>query len=308
MEEKTVEICRELAMSIWTKTYGKATKVKDFAGREMDKSAYDQRGSKFGWNLDHILPKSRGGKDTESNLICCHILTNDEKADKYPCFSANGKQFEIVKVENHYEIREKKGSDSSKTATADKPAAQADEGVNFFDSAAGIRCYGELDTDFFGTVTVKLKNPKRATIVDFIKELFDGERVSATYRYSELNVRVKGIRLPTKESMQELLDKCVTLNTYLKWYFIPKGIASSYQIFCGAHTQTDELKNIEEANRYAGYLSCPLMINELVKINTSADKKLKPNSACGWDTLRYESYEYDYWWTKLAENLKKALK
>ena len=77
MQEKTVEICRELAMSIWKKTYGKATKAKDFAGREMDKGAYDQRGSKFGWNLDHILPKSRGGKDTESNLICCHSVTRN---------------------------------------------------------------------------------------------------------------------------------------------------------------------------------------------------------------------------------------
>ena len=38
-------------------------------------------------------------------MICCHILTNDEKADKFPCSNANGKRFEIVKVENHYEIQ-----------------------------------------------------------------------------------------------------------------------------------------------------------------------------------------------------------
>ena len=105
MEKSAMVINRETAMKLWVKAYGKATRVKDFAGREMDKAAYDQRGSEFGWNIDHILPQSRGGKTNESNLICCHILTNDEKADKFPCFTANGKRFEIVKVENHYEIK-----------------------------------------------------------------------------------------------------------------------------------------------------------------------------------------------------------
>lgn len=51
----------------------------------MIKAAYNDRGSDYGWNVDHIFPQSRSGKTTESNLIYCHILTNDEKADKFPC-------------------------------------------------------------------------------------------------------------------------------------------------------------------------------------------------------------------------------
>lgn len=50
----------------------------------MIKAAYNDRGSDYGWNVDHIFPQSRSGKTTESNLIYCHILTNDEKADKFP--------------------------------------------------------------------------------------------------------------------------------------------------------------------------------------------------------------------------------
>ena len=102
-----MEINRKIAMSLWTKCYGKDTRVKDFAGREMDKGSYGDRNSDYGWNLDHILPQSQGGKDIESNLICCNILTNGEKADKYPTFTANEKTFEVVKVENHHEIKEK---------------------------------------------------------------------------------------------------------------------------------------------------------------------------------------------------------
>ena len=87
-------------MRLWSKFYGKATKVKDFTGREIVKGAYNNRNSEFGWNVDHILPQSRGGKTADYNLIICHISTNDEKADKFPVFNANGKKFEILKVEN----------------------------------------------------------------------------------------------------------------------------------------------------------------------------------------------------------------
>ena len=125
-ETNAMVINHETAMSLWSKRYGKASKVKDFAGREMLKAAYNDRNSEYGWNIDHILPQSKGGKTTESNLICCHILTNDEKADKFPCFSANGKQFEIIKVENHYEIREKSAEQTQNLNTAEEP-------INFYD-------------------------------------------------------------------------------------------------------------------------------------------------------------------------------
>ena len=66
---------RETAMRLWTSRYGKRMKAVDFAGRTMVKSAYDDRNSDYGWNLDHIFPQSKGGKTADYNLICCHILT-----------------------------------------------------------------------------------------------------------------------------------------------------------------------------------------------------------------------------------------
>ena len=305
MKEKTLEICRELAMSIWKKTYGKATKVKDFAGREMDKGAYDQRGSKFGWNLDHILPKSRGGKDTESNLICCHILTNDEKADKFPCFTANGKQFEIIKVENHYEIREKNDA-SSKDASVTSGEIGQDSGVNFYDYAAGIRCYNTYANHFFGTITIELNDPKSAAIVDFIKELFDGATVLTEYKKFNANliIRVIGIRLPNKESIQELRNKCLTLNSYLGSYFLRKKVISDYFVFCEAHSQRDELQCIESSNKYVNRDQY-FVINELIKINSDANDKLTNSDCIGRDALGYRVYKYEWFWIKLKENLEK---
>ena len=89
------EISNDVQLLIWMN--GKESKAKDFTGRVMAKAAYNDRNSEFGWNLDHVLPQSRGGKTAEHNLICCHIKTNDEKADKFPGFKANGIAFEIIK-------------------------------------------------------------------------------------------------------------------------------------------------------------------------------------------------------------------
>ena len=104
---KTMELNKETANRLWVKQFGKRQKAFDFAGREIAKASYNDRNSNFGWNVDHILPESRGGKTADHNLICCSIKTNDEKADRFPAFKANGKQFEIQRRENHYEIIEK---------------------------------------------------------------------------------------------------------------------------------------------------------------------------------------------------------
>ena len=173
MKENKMVINRATAMLLWNKSFGKSSKAKDFAGREMLKAAYDDRGSKYGWNIDHILPKSRGGKTTESNLICCHIKTNDEKADKFPCFTANGKKFEIVKVQNHYEIREIKPSVKDVTSSNN----EEDASINFYDSAAGIHFYKSLKgiqnkKIFVGTIIIDLFNIETTAVIDFITELF----------------------------------------------------------------------------------------------------------------------------------------
>ena len=48
-----------------------------------------------------------------------NIKIDDEKADKFPAFKANGKNFEILKVENHYEIKPK-SKEPKKTKKDDK--------------------------------------------------------------------------------------------------------------------------------------------------------------------------------------------
>ena len=305
-------INREMAMSLWNKSYGKSNKVKDFAGREMVKAAYNDRNSNYGWNLDHILPQSKGGKTTESNLICCHILTNDEKADKFPCFSANGKQFEIVKVENHYEIKEiSKKSDKVESKSTD----QKDE-INFFDSAAGIRFFKSLKgiqnkTIFVGIVVIELENMKSTALIDFINEVFSDKNSSYSNQYSKTIITIKDYNMPNKEDNADMLDRCILLNTYLSRYFMPTGVVSNYQIYYGVHSNDNKLDCLSKNNNYSNiyyYNKCPLIINELVKINTEANQKIGNGNHIGQDELRYKVYEYNYIYTKLAENLKKLIK
>ena len=161
-----MDLNRETAMRLWNKAFGKETKAVDFTCRVIVKGAYGDRNSDFGWNVDHILPVSHGGKTNDSNLVITHIKTNDEKADKFPCFTANGIKFEIVKVQNHYEIK--------KVDNVGTKKVENDETVNFFDSAAGVRYFKKLKgiqnkPRWVGSVLIRLNNIQNTAIVDFIE-------------------------------------------------------------------------------------------------------------------------------------------
>ncbi len=306
MKTNAMVINRETAMSLWSKRYGKSNKVKDFAGREVLKAAYNDRNSEYGWNLDHILPQSRGSKTTESNLICCHILTNDEKADKFPCFSANDKKFEIVKVENHYEINEVKS-----TLAPTVPNSNDNE-INFFDSAAGIRFYKHLKgiqnkKIFVGTVSIRLQGIETTALIDFIAEIFSDKTLWYDWDDDYFLIKIADYNMPQKEDTADLLDRCILLNTYLEKYFVPKNVIDDYQIFYGVHNYSDKLDCLTSYNDFYG-TNCPLLINELVRINTEAKKNTSSDSAIGKDDLSYNVYKYDYIYTKLAENLTKQVK
>ena len=241
-KQKFMDLNRETAMRLWNKSFGKETKVKDFAGRTIAKGAYNDRNSDCGWNVDHILPQSRGGATADHNLVCCHILTNDEKADKFPCFNANGMSFEIIKVQNHYEVRQK----------SNEPKKQKDEPetVDFFDSAAGIRFFQKLkgvqnQKTFVGTVFVSLHNVTNTAVVDFIEELFGDENISYSAktnytsfytmgnsaRGQNIQLKISNYNMPQKENIAELLDKCVLLNTYLSSYFLEGEYISGFVIY-----------------------------------------------------------------------------
>ena len=304
-------------MRLQNKSFGKDTKATDFAGRTIAKGAYNDRNSEFGWNVDHILPQSKGGVTADYNLICCHIKTNDEKADTFPCFNANGIAFEIVKVQNHYEIR-------AKSKKAEK-ASNSDE-LDLFDSASGVRFFKKLKgvqnkKRFVGTVFIKLYGLNNTAVVDFIEELMETESLSfKTERSSmygdDLIIVAHNYNMSLQDDTSELLDKCVLLNTYLSKYFTSceyiKGFDIYYRVDCfdDKFSMYKELENIQCSNvthplsykyqiklGYQQYYDS-LFVNGLVLENTEAGDKVTRQADS-------EYTEYNYVFTKLSENVKK---
>ena len=317
MKQKNMDLNRETAMRLWNKSFGKETKVNDFTGRIIAKGAYNDRNSEFGWNVDHILPQSRGGKTADYNLVCCHILTNDEKADKFPGFVANKKKFTIVKVENHYEIK----NENNVQMETEKP--QKNEKWNLYDSASGIRLYKSfkgLQTKkrFVGTIEIILEGIEGAdtALTDFIEDLFITEDVQfvdgdVNY-YSEANVRllVKNYEMPDKTDVNNLLDKCILLNTYLSYYFKPMSIindyAISYRLDCYDDRKVFYNKDarVSFLDRHSLFRNdCRLRINSLVVQNSSAKENF--DDSVGWDENVF--YNFSYIYTKLSKNLEKEV-
>ena len=304
-----MDLNRETAMRLWNKSFGKATKVIDFAGRTIVKGAYNDRGSDFGWNVDHILPQSKGGKTADHNLVCCHILTNDEKADKFPAFKANGITFEIIKVENHYELKRVDNK-------APKKKVVNDDSVNFMDSASGIRFFKKLKgiqnkSRFVGSVLIRLENVTNTSVIDFIEKYLNEENISYSmknnYWNAETRIVAKNYNMPLKEDNAKLLDKCIVLNTYIKEYFIPMGYVKNYDICYQVNCFEDKQDMYLEAQKINfdnmnGNLDNALFINELVYINTEA-KDREPNL----DFSYYNYQKYDYTFTKLSKNLEKEV-
>ena len=313
INQQFMDLNRETAMRLWNKSFGKDTKATDFAGRTIAKGAYNDRNSEFGWNVDHILPQSKGGATADYNLICCHIKTNDEKADTFPCFTANGVAFEIVKVQNHYEIRPR----SKET----KQPQAVQETIDFFDSAAGVRFFKKLKgvqnkKRFVGNVFVVLQNVANTAVVDFIEELFGDENItySAKTNYSDfysfgssvrgqnIQVKIKDYDMPQKENIAELLDKCVLLNTYLSSYFLECEYISGFDIYYRVDCFDDKSKmygsNFESVDNLYLQPKNSMFVNELVLINTEAGEKVEKKP--------YTDYaEYNYVYTNLSKNLKK---
>ncbi len=292
-----MDLNRETAMRLWNKSFGKETKVEDFAGRIMAKGAYNDRKSEFGWNVDHILPQSRGGATADYNLVCCNIKTNDEKADKFPCFSANGKAFEIIKVQKHYEIRSR--DDESRKA------------INYYDSADGIRFFNALrriqgKVRFVGTVFIKLTGLVNTAVIDFIDCLLEKEYISVEGDCSqddEIIVVARNNYMPLKSDVSELLDKCVLLNTYLSAYFEPLEYIESFSIYFRVDDFDDnfsmykELDNINSDSILNEETQNSLFVNENVLKNTEAGHKASRHTSS-------EYAEYNFVFTELSENLK----
>lgn len=318
-----MDLNRETAMRLWSKSFGKETKVKDFTGREIAKGAYNDRNSEYGWNVDHILPQSRGGKTADHNLICCHILTNDEKADRFPCFVANNLNFEIVKVENHYEIK--------RVTKTNKPQKEEDDSnVNFYDSASGIRFFKKLKgiqnkPRWVASILIRLQNVNNTAVIDFIEKFFDKENISYSmnenYSTNETRIIARNFDAPFKEDISSLLDKCILLNTYLGHYFLPLSCINGYEIFYRADYFKEkkemyiESQYIDFAN-IKGTIDNTLYINNSVIRNTDANKTLNEKYPSApffsfrgqiMSDIKENYQEYNYVFTNLSKNLNKEV-
>lgn len=306
--ETFMEVNKETAHRLWVQQFGKKQKAVDFAGREIAKAAYNDRNSDFGWNVDHIYPESKGGKTADYNLICCHILTNDEKADK-SSFTANGKKFEIQKKQNHYEI--------VLCSDAPKEIPKVNDVVNFLDSAQGIDFWKHRTANqkeaFVGFVKIQLEvsNDKTSFLnrfENFLIELFKTKSIFAekgySYNYysSKYCFTVVVYDLDQKKYVENLLDDCIILNTYRK-YFVARKMIDSLQIVCGLKCYKSNFEmsmNILDDIITKKYEFIDVLaIDELLKINTTANKKLDNSQE------RYGLYPYNYVFTELDKNLSK---
>ena len=57
---------------------------KDCCGALIKRSEYGNRDSQYGWEVDHIFPKSKGGDDNESNLRAMQWENNASKGEDFP--------------------------------------------------------------------------------------------------------------------------------------------------------------------------------------------------------------------------------
>ena len=94
---------------LWNEIYGTKEEAYDYAGRLMLKSACGNPYSAYHPTIDHIRPIADGGKDAKQNIVICHYLTNEEKADSFPHWNANERNFRAKRVKGtrtDYEIEE----------------------------------------------------------------------------------------------------------------------------------------------------------------------------------------------------------
>lgn len=143
-----MEINRKNAMKKWEEMFGREVGAVDFAGRKLQKGAYEQRTSDYGWILACVLPKSEGGSQSNENMICMHVRTAEEKSDLFPSFTANDVRYNIVAENGRWQIEQSEDSE----ALAEQQARTA-VAMEKWDAVFGPDC--ESASDFCGREMIK---------------------------------------------------------------------------------------------------------------------------------------------------------
>lgn len=84
-----LDVDEELKYAVWNKGFpidgiDPAYWRKDICGNTMKFNEHGNPDSCFGWEIDHIIPRSQGGSDDLSNLQPLYWINNREKCEEYP--------------------------------------------------------------------------------------------------------------------------------------------------------------------------------------------------------------------------------
>jgi hypothetical protein len=83
----------ETIQAIWEKArridgYNEDLYRQDYAGAWIARDQYGNKESSFGWEIDHIYPRAKGGEDYFGNLRPIQWENNIKKGDDYPKYKA----------------------------------------------------------------------------------------------------------------------------------------------------------------------------------------------------------------------------
>lgn len=81
----------EIINAVWEKSeiatgYNPDLVRLDCCGALILKSEYGNCKSQFGWEIDHVFPKSKGGDDNFLNLRAMQWENNNSKSDDFPAY------------------------------------------------------------------------------------------------------------------------------------------------------------------------------------------------------------------------------